>query len=165
MSQSKVKQLRREAEQAVHAHARQIRDGVAKEILANMMTAPLRVRVKWATRILRGIRRESLWAFKAVWIADWMLDRLTWRLGDLLWPPRICGTCDHGDEGTCSHCAGDNYGHTTEIAGNAPACSNWVSHGGKVRPTEPWPHCGHRMDLDAQGNGTATVDSSGNEVK
>lgn len=37
---------------------------------------------------------------------------------------KTCGTCVRGAEGTCEECAGDNYGHTTEISSASTACSN-----------------------------------------
>jgi hypothetical protein len=35
-----------------------------------------------------------------------------------------CNNCVLGEEGVCSDCAGENYGHTTEISGKS-WCSNW----------------------------------------
>jgi len=36
-----------------------------------------------------------------------------------------CGTCANGNDGTCCDCAGDNFGHTTEIGSASKACENY----------------------------------------
>jgi len=40
---------------------------------------------------------------------------------------RTCNNCGLAGEGTCNNCAGQNYGHATEITGKG-TCDNWCDH-------------------------------------
>lgn len=81
--QSRAKQLRQQAAAAVQAKTDEIRNGIITEMLSNLYRAPLWFRLKWAVRIVRGDRRESLWMHWVIWTADWLLERFTRWIGRL----------------------------------------------------------------------------------
>ena len=58
--------------------------------------------------------------FSAVYVC--LKCKRVWSKGLKEWG--TCDNCIFADEGTCNHCAGDNFGHATEIAGNA-RCENY----------------------------------------
>jgi len=49
-----------------------------------------------------------------------------------------CGNCKWPDAGTCDHCAGENFGHTTEIGGtHGWHCENWKPKDDQKRIATP----------------------------
>ena len=49
--------------------------------------------------------------------------KIVWSIAQDEW--KVCAVCVFADEGTCSNCAGENFGHTTEIASKGK-CENWT---------------------------------------
>jgi len=74
---------------------------------------------------------ENLWLSDAISVLDYCFDRSKHIIHAMIaqreeWMEgkKCCRTCANGFEGICTECAGDNFGHATEIGGEG-YCANW----------------------------------------
>jgi hypothetical protein len=85
MSGKQSKEIRRGAAAAVHHYQAEIQAQTVVDVLARLYSLPALERIKWAVRIVRGVRRESLWMHRIIWVLDWALEAFTRWAGDKLY--------------------------------------------------------------------------------